>query len=180
MGWRQPRGCFFITEKGATMGEYLKKLFQLDLWFCISGVGTLLYKFLFPEKQYLYGAGAVLVIMVLDLITKLYALSRQSGGLKKAFIEQKISSNSFYKGTRDKLLVFGILIVVGGCAYRLTGISELGTWFTQLVYTLMFLRDLLSILENLRDAGVGGLRIFEKAVKKKMEEYVDVDEEDLK
>lgn len=44
----------------------------------------------------------------------------------------------------------------------------------------MFLRDLLSILENLRDAGVGGLSIFQKAVKKKMEEYVDIDEGELK
>ncbi len=162
------------------MGEYLKKLFQVDILFLISGVGAFLYKFLFPEKQYLYGAGAVLVIMVLDLATKLYALSKQSGGLKKAFIEQKISSNSFYKGTRDKLLVFGILIIVGGCAYRLTFISGVGVWFTQLVYTLMFLRDLLSILENLRDAGVGGLRIFEKVVKKKMSEYVDEEDMDEK
>ncbi|MEA5085123.1 MAG: hypothetical protein VB018_13395 [Lachnospiraceae bacterium] len=72
--------------------------------------------------------------MVLYLVTKLHALSKQSGGLKKAFIEQKISSSSFYKVTRDKLLVFGILIIVGGCAYRLTVISEVGcassNWFT--------------------------------------------------
>lgn len=161
------------------MGEYLKKLFQFDLWFCISGVGALLYKFLFPEKQYLYGAGAVLIIMVLDLATKLFSLSRQGGGLRQSLAEKKISSRAFARGTFDKLLVFGIMMIICGCAYRLTIISEIAVWFTQLVYTLMFLRDLLSILENLRDAGVGGLRIFEKAVKKKMEEYVDVDEEDI-
>ena len=135
------------------MGDYLKKLFQLDLWFCISGVGALLYRFLFPEKQYLYGAGAVLVIMVLDLATKLFALSRQ-GGVKKALTEHKISSKAFARGTFDKLLVFGIMLIICGCAYRLTVISDLAVWFTQLVYTLMFLRDLLSILENLRDAGM--------------------------
>ena len=161
------------------MGEYLKKLFQVDVLFLISGLGAFLYKFLFPEKQYLYGALAVLVIMVLDLATKLFSLSRQGGGLKQSIAEKKISSRAFARGTFDKLLVFGIMMIICGCAYRLTVISEVALWFTQLVYTLMFLRDLLSILENLRDAGVGGLRIFEKAVKKKMGEYADVDEEDI-
>ena len=160
------------------MGEYLKKLFQLDSWFFISGLGAFLYKFLFPEKQYLYGALAVLVIMVLDLATKLFALSRQGGGLRQSLAEKKISSKAFARGTFDKLLVFGIMLIICGCAYRLTVISDLAVWFTQLVYTLMFLRDLLSILENLRDAGVGGLSIFQRAVKKKMSEYVD--EEDIK
>ena len=159
------------------MGEYLKKLFQVDVLFLISGLGAFLYKFLFPEKQYLYGALAVLVIMVLDLATKLFSLSRQGGGLRRSLAEKKISSRAFARGTFDKLLVFGIMMIICGCAYRLTVISEVALWFTQLVYTLMFLRDLLSILENLRDAGVGGLRIFEKAVKKKMGEYVD--EEDI-
>ncbi len=160
------------------MGEYLKKLFHVDSLFFISGVGAFLYKFLFPEKQYLYGAGAVLIIMVLDLATKLFSLSRQSGGLKQSLAEKKISSRAFSRGTFDKLLVFGIMMIICGCAYRLTIIDAIAVWFTQLVYTLMFLRDLLSILENLRDAGVSGLRIFEKAVKKKMGEYVD--EEDIK
>lgn len=162
------------------MVEYIKKLFQVDVLFFISGIGAFLYKFLFPEKQYLYGASAVLIIMVLDLATKLFSLSKQSGGLKKSLAEHKISSRALARGTTDKLLVFGVMLIICGCAYRLTVISAIAVWFTQLVYTLMFLRDLLSILENLRDAGVGGLNIFEKAVKKKMGEYVDMEGEDLK
>ena len=148
------------------MGEYLKKLFHVDSLFFISSVGAFLYRFLFPEKQYLYGAGAVLIIMVLDLATKLFSLSRQGGGLRQSLAEKKISSRAFARGTFDKLLVFGIMMIICGCAYRLTIIDAIAVWFTQLVYTLMFLRDLLSILENLRDAGVSGLSIFQKAVKK--------------
>lgn len=162
--------------------EYIRKLFDNRALTAISlftsTAVSLTYKFLFPEKQYLYGALAVLVIMVLDLATKLFSLSRQGGGLRQSLAEKKISSKAFARGTFDKLLVFGIMLIICGCAYRLTVISDLAVWFTQLVYTLMFLRDLLSILENLRDAGVGGLSIFQKAVKKKMSEYVD--EEDIK
>lgn len=160
--------------------EYLKKLFQNDTLFYISGVGSLAYRFLFPEAQYLYSAVAVLIIMVLDLATKLFSLSRQAGGFKKSLAEQKISSRALARGTTDKLLVFGIMLIICGCAYRLTIISSIAVWFTQLVYTLMFLRDLLSILENLRDAGVGGLSIFQQALEKKMGEYVDVDKEESK
>jgi len=161
--------------------EYIRKLFDNRALTAISLVTStavsLAYKFLFPEKQYLYGAAAVLVIMVLDLATKLFSLSRQGGGVKNSLMTHKISSSAFARGTTDKLLVFGIMLIICGCAYRLTIIDTVAIWFAQLVYTLMFLRDLLSILENLRDAGVSGLRIFEKAVKKKMGEYVD--EEDI-
>jgi len=162
------------------MTEYLKKLFDNKTLTIMSAVGAFLYKFLFPEKQYLYGALAVLVIMVLDLTTKMYALSASNGGLRNSWKNHHITSSAFFKGTKDKLLVFGIMIIICGCAYRLTIIDAIAVWFTQLVYTLMFFRDLLSILENLRDAGVGGLRIFQKAVKKKMGEYVDEDGEELK
>ncbi|MDD3570231.1 MAG: phage holin family protein [Lachnospiraceae bacterium] len=155
------------------MEQYLKKLFQVDLLFLVSGLGTFLYKFLFPQRQYFYGAAAVLVIMILDLGTKLFSLSRQGGGIKAALVTHKISSSAFARGTTDKLLVYGIMLIICGCAYRLTVIDIIAIWFTQLVYTLMFLRDLLSILENLNDAGVGGLKIFKSAVEKKMSEYTD-------
>ncbi|MEA5085588.1 MAG: phage holin family protein [Lachnospiraceae bacterium] len=162
------------------MAKYLKKLFQVDFLFLVSGAGTLLYKFLFPQKQYFYGAAAVLVIMILDLCTKLFSLSRQGGGVKVALVTHKISSSAFARGTTDKLLVFGIMLIICGCAYRLTVIDAIAVWFTQMVYTLMFLRDLLSILENLNDAGVGGLKIFKKAVEKKMVEYVEDYKEEYK
>lgn len=155
------------------MAQYLKKLFQVDFLFLVSGTGAFLYKFLFPQRQYFYGAAAVLVIMVLDLGTKLFSLSRQGGGMKTALVTHKISSSAFARGTTDKLLVYGIMLIICGCAYRLTVIDIIAIWFTQLVYTLMFLRDLLSILENLNDAGIGGLKIFKSAVEKKMSEYVD-------
>ena len=69
-------------------------------------------------------------------------------------------------------------MIMCGFAYRLTVISSIALWFTQAVYTLMFFRDVLSIFENFRDAGIKGMGIFEKVVKKKMAEYIDQDEID--
>jgi len=134
--------------------------------------------FLLPESAYITASAAVLGMMALDLVTKLYALSKQAGGLRKAFKQHKINSKSFAKGTMDKLIVFGVLLIICGCAYRISPIESLATWFMQVVFSLMFLRDTLSIIENLMDAGVGGLSLFKRIVKKKLNEYVDEEDSD--
>jgi VanZ family protein len=157
------------------VGNYIQKLFQNHILVCFAAIGAFLYNFFFPDTQYLYSAIAVLGIMLLDLLTKLYALNRQAGGLKKAIHSQQINSFSFFRGTMDKLFVFGVMMIICGFAYRLTVISSIAIWFTQAVYTLMFFRDVLSIFENFRDAGIKDMGMFEKLVKKKMEQYIDED-----
>jgi phage-related holin len=160
------------------VGSYIQKLFQNHILVFLSAIGAFLYNFFFPDTQYLYSAAAVLGIMLLDLLTKLYALKRQAGGWKKSLCSQHINSFSFFRGTMDKLFVFGVMMIICGFAYRLTVISGIAVWFTQAVYTLMFLRDILSIFENFRDAGIKNMGMFEKLVKKKMTEYVDQEDVD--
>jgi len=153
--------------------EYFKELFTDRLLVLLGALWSAVYRLIFPDESYLLAAGAVLVIMCVDLLTKIYALSRQAGGLRKAVRTHRINSSSFAKGTMDKLIVYGIMLIVCGAAYRITPISELAIWFTQLIFTIMFLRDVLSIIENLTDAGVTGLTIFRKAVKRKMDNFVE-------
>mgnify|MGYP000866150920 FL=1 len=153
--------------------SYISKLFENHILVALSAIGAFLYNFFFPEEQYLYGTVAVLGMMALDLITKLYTIKKQAGGWKKSIASGKISSQMFFKGTVDKLLVFGIMLIICGFAYQLTLIAQIAIWFTQVVFTLMFLRDTLSIIENLRDAGIKSLGLFEKVIRKKMSEYVD-------
>lgn len=160
-----------------TILSYLKHLFNNETCIILSAIVTILYNFFFPETQYLYGAIAVLGVMVLDLVTKLYSLKRIAGSWKIAFDTRDINSKNFMRGTIDKLIIFGIMMIICGFAYKLTIISSVAVWFTQIVFTLMFLRDVLSILENLSDAGVKGLNMFKKAVEKKLDDYVDLEED---
>lgn len=155
------------------MISYIKSLFEDHICLFASMAWGAISTFLFPESAYITTSAAVLGMMALDLFTKLYALSKQAGGLRKAFKQHKINSKSFAKGTMDKLIVFGVLLIICGCAYRISPIESLATWFMQVVFSLMFLRDTLSIIENLTDAGVGGLSLFKRVVKKKLNEYVD-------
>lgn len=166
-----------VLMDSAGIGSYISKLFKNHILVALSAIGAFLYSFFFPEEQYLYGTVAVLGMMALDLITKLYAVKKQAGGWRKSIALCKISSQLFFKGTIDKLIVFGVMLIICGFAYRLTIVSQVAIWFTQVVFTLMFLRDTLSIIENLRDAGIKSLGLFEKVIRKKMSEYVDNDEE---
>lgn len=159
--------------------NYIQKIFENHILVFFTAIGAFLYSFLFPDVQYFYSSVAVMGAMVLDLFTKLYALKRQAGGWKKAIYNQYINSFSFFRGTMDKLVVFGVIMIICGLAYKLTVASAIAIWFTQMVYTLMFLRDLLSIFENFRDAGIEGMGIFEKLIKKKIEDYVDEDLDDM-
>lgn len=156
--------------------DYLQKLFEDHVMVFLSMIGALLCKFFFPTTQYLYSTIAVLVMMGLDLLSKLYSLKRQAGGWKASVATKKINSFSLFRGTIDKLIILGVMMIICGCAYQLTLIADIAIWFTQVVYILMFLRDALSIIENLRDAGMQNLGMFEKIIQKKLNEYVDNDD----
>jgi len=153
------------------MGQYIKNLFENNILVALSTIWGVIAAFLFPESAILTAAGAVLGIMLLDLLTKLFALSKQAGGLRKAIQGHRITSAKFARGTMDKLIVFGIMLIVGGCAYRISPFAAVATGFMQIVFSLMFLRDVLSIIENLTDAGVSGLGLFKKVFQKKLEDY---------
>ena len=159
------------------MWIYIKNLFENGIFLAVSTVWGVISTFLFPEDVIMTAALAVLGIMLVDLLTKIFALSKQSGGIKRAIKGHRITSAKFAKGTLDKLIVFGVMLIIGGCAYCISPVSTAATGFMQIVFSLMFLRDILSIIENLTDAGVSGLGPFKKLFAKKMEDYCG--EEDL-
>ncbi|MEG1543065.1 MAG: phage holin family protein [Tannerellaceae bacterium] len=160
------------------VAEYTHKLFDDKILVFLGACWVCIGKFLFPSAAMEAGAVAVLIVMILDLLTRLFAQARKAGGYRKALLAHEISSNKFARGTMDKLVVFGVMLVLCACAYKLTVIEDVATWFTQVVFAIMFLRDALSIVENLADAGVKNMAIFKKVFKKKLEEITDVTEEE--
>lgn len=156
---------------------YIKTLFSDHILVYISAFGAMIVRFLFPTYEYKVGAIAVMCIIILDVITKIYSLSRINGGLKEALKSREINSRSLAKGTLDKLVVFAVMLIICGLLYNMTIIAELAIWFTQVVFLLMFFRDVLSVLENLSDAGLE-VGIFKFVVRRKLEEYVSEEELD--
>lgn len=161
----------------------MKKAFGNEIFISIGLVWATIVEFLLPTDMMKTAAVAVLLVMGLDLVTKLFAIAKKSHGFIRAIKCHKIRSAKFAKGTLDKLIVFGVMLVISAAAYKLMIVETLANWFVQIVFTIMFLRDTISILENLAEAGVKGLGIFQKLIKKKMDDVCEengLDPEELK
>lgn len=150
------------------MIEYIKKLTDNDFFVILGSIWGIVSCFLFPSDAVYKSTLAVIGIMVIDLITRLYALARSEKGLMNAVRNRKIRSCHFAKGTIDKLLVLGLTLVIGGFAHQLPLLEKGTSWFISTVLTVMFLRDVLSIVENLVDAGVTGLGVVKDVVQNEL------------
>ena len=108
---------------------------------------------LFPDKAILTSACAVGALIILDIITKYVALSHQAGGYMKAVRNCSISSNKLWDGTRIKLYSYLVVAILVGLSYRVVQLEQLSVFLASVVYSILFLREAQSVLENLCDAG---------------------------
>lgn len=115
-------------------------------------LGTITY-ILFPEQAYLTAFCAVLGVMVLDVITKYYAIAKNNGGFWKSLKNKHINSNSMWIGTSRKIFTYLIIFIMVGLSYRVSPVAGVTSFLGTVVYAALFFRECQSILENLEDAG---------------------------
>jgi phage-related holin len=134
------------------MQNYFMKLSTdyKPVWaFFITGIQYVM----FPEKCFETAAVAVGVAIMLDILTKYMALSKRAGGFLKAVKKRDISSNSLWQGTSIKVFSYFVVFILAGLSYRVTMLTQASVFLATVVYTVIFLREAQSILENLCDAG---------------------------
>jgi hypothetical protein len=117
-----------------------------------TAIATLCY-IMFPEKAYQTAALAVGGAILLDIFTKYIALSYQSRGLRNAIKQRKIFSKTLWEGTRIKLVSYLVIAILAGLSYRVTMLTQVSVFLATVVYSVIFLREAQSIIENLIDAG---------------------------
>lgn len=108
---------------------------------------------LFPDKAFLAAFFAVGAAILLDIFTKYIALGKRAGGYKKAVKRRIIYSKVLWDGTRIKLVSYLIVFILAGLSYRVTMLGQVSVFLATVVYTVIFLREAQSIIENLCDAG---------------------------
>lgn len=115
---------------------------------------TVLCYLLEPDAAFI----AVMVLVALDFMTKLTALSVRDGGLLGAVKKGNISSKSAFTGTCVKLVAYfsmGVLAV----QVRYVVLSETAAILSKtVVYGFLFMVEAISILENIVEAGLDNLR----------------------
>lgn len=159
--------------------DYIKSIQETNPIVSIV-LGTCTY-ILFPEQAYLTAFCSVLGVMVLDVITKYYSIAANHGGFWKSLKNKFINSNSMWVGTSRKIFTYLMIFIMVGLSYRVSPVAGVASFLGTIVYSLLFLRECQSILENLEDAGadVGWLTAIVKKRKKKILEDEGVDENEL-
>jgi uncharacterized membrane protein len=136
----------------AEMKEYILKATEgckPFVAFCISITSYIL----FPKQGFLTAFRSVIGAMLLDILTKYVALSHESGGFRQAIITKNIYSKNLWEGTKIKIYSYLIVFILAGLSYRVAPISNVSVFLATTIYTVLFLREAQSIVENLIDAG---------------------------
>lgn len=167
-----------ISEHLENMTEYLGKAFtgiKTALGFILNGINFIL----FPEKAYLVSLLAVLGAAAMDIFTKSYAICKKHGGYKNATKSGELFSKSLWTGTETKIISYLTISILTGLSYRVIYLREAGIFLASFVYSVMFMREFQSNIENLMEAGadVQWLLLFSKKKNKELMEKEGVKEE---
>lgn len=94
-----------------------------------------------------------LVLFVLDVITRLYSICVNNGGLRRAFMLGKISSRGFWNGFMTKVVGYFAILTIANFAIITPEVSYIGNGIASILYVALFFYESISLAENLRDAG---------------------------
>lgn len=148
--------------------EYIEKAFT-GIKPILGVVSTVISYLLFPDYAYQTFAMVLGVAIILDIITKYMALSHEAQGYRNAVRKRIIFSGTLFEKSKKKIILYLILAILAGLAYRVTPLASFGIFFGTTMYAVLFLREAQSILENLDDAGYEVGWIISWAKKKEKE-----------
>lgn len=139
----------------------------------LVGIWIIICYVVFPDKAYLPAAFGLCGAIVMDTLTKYYAIAKQNGGLRAAFKSNAISSRAFWEGTKKKLMSCSVIMILCGLSIRVAPIAGVAVFLSSIAYSYMFFRECQSCAENLRDAGIDSLDWFINLMKKKQTEIIE-------
>ncbi len=132
--------------------DYIAKAFSglKPVFGALTGLVSYLF---FPEKAYFLALIAVIIAATMDIITKLYAISKVNGGYRQAVRSGKLFSKTLWQGTEVKIFSYLTVTLLTGLSYRVIFLKEAGVLLASFVYSVMFMREFQSNIENLCEAG---------------------------
>lgn len=136
----------------------------------LKWIGASLAFVMFPTDSYVTYAKILGVMVVLDLVSKYYAISVTNGGFRNALRIGKLSSGAMWLGTRRKIVSYFVIMILVGLAYRFEILQTPVEFMATLAYSVMFFREGQSVLENMIQAGHKDLKWVLFFVKKKEED----------
>jgi hypothetical protein len=118
---------------------------------------------------------AALVLFVTDIMTRFYAIGIQNKGLIKAFKNGKLSSRGFWNGFLTKAIGYFIILTIANLSLITPQISIVSIGIATVLYVGLFFYEIISNMENLRDANfLAAIPILNK-LKKEQEKFLEND-----
>lgn len=152
--------------------QYIAKAFvevKPFLAFLLSVINYIL----FPTDAYIPATIGLGGAILLDIATKYYSYSVKYGGMKEAVKARELSSNLLWKGTYKKIVGYLVVMILAGLSYRVTMLQSVAVFLSTVTYSVMFLREAHSIVENLVDAGHEDLSWLLIFIKKKEKDVLE-------
>lgn len=129
---------------------------------------------LLPDQAYVPPTIGLMGALILDVLSKYLAISKQNGGFWNAVRTRKISSESMWRGTYKKLISILVVMICCGLLVRFTlFLPGIASTVTTIAYGFMFYCEVQSVLENMMDAGYDDLNWFLKLIKRRQAELFD-------
>lgn len=161
------------------MTEYIEKAFTglKPFW---GAILSFLFYICFPDRAFLIAICAVIGAALLDIVTKSICISKNNGGFINAIKIHKLFSKTLWTGTATKIYAYTIVCILTGLAYRVIFLKEAGIVLGSFVYSVMFMREFQSNIENLVEAGadLNWLLLFSKKKNKDLMKGLEGVEED--
>ena len=156
--------------------EQIEKLVDL---YPVKTISTILLVFLMDTRTVLFFCFALLV--VIDCLTRWTAISFKSlsernekttlaaalWGIPAARRKGLIRSFDMRKGM-DKLLLYLLCTLAASSCDMIFGVLGTPAWMTSFIVGYMSVTEILSIIENLSEAGVGSMEKLAQQVKKRL------------
>lgn len=124
----------------------------------------------------------VFILFISDFVTRFYAIRVQNGTLFKAFLNKRFSSKAFINGFITKIIGYFVILTIANFATITPELDIIGKVISPFLYGALFFYEIISNLENLRDANflavIPILNKLKKEQKKfgedKKEEVIDI------
>lgn len=113
---------------------------------------------------------ALSIVILLDLFSRLVAESHQHGGFYQAAKNGHISSDKMLKGTAIKIIAYFCVCAVAAQSKYVFGYEAAAELFGNIIYSILFLVECWSMLENFEEAGIQGFGWLKLFTRKKLED----------
>lgn len=160
------------------MSEYIEKAFT-GAKPVLGAILSFLCYVCFPDRTFLIALCCVIGAAGIDIVTKSISISKNNGGFVNAIRIRKLFSKSLWTGTVTKIYAYTIVCILTGLSYRVIFLKEAGIILGSFVYSVMFMREFQSNIENLIEAGaeLNWLLLFAKKKNKDlMKDYEETQE----